>query len=443
MDLRTRSRKSKNNKMSKFSKRRLNMFDRLPECLLIGILSLLPIKSLFHLKRVNKLCYNIIKSPYFISKHLKRNNDRHNNCIIAQFVVTQAGELEPSMVWLDDEIDEDNTINSYTTLQNNPPYNYNICGPCDGLYYSIITRILVLDSIPSLWTTRDSTEEYRIPPRSLANYPLSVLIYSLRNDSWRYVRDLSKCYYLRENSSYTFVDTSYYWLGSNDNHHPFKYDVIIVVNLATEAIEEIGLPETRLKNSLTSQSYSECLMDYHSTIALVALYKDDDNFDIWTLKERSWSKQLSVKLDCCVQDLLGYDDSKELRVIPVIRYDYCSIVSTYMESLVPLNDQEFLVEWERHRLNDAVLLGPNFAVQLWPSQQQRLAQNPEHHRTLGRIQNIPRFQATQDPGQPGSFRSPTNGFISIITGSQSCCENEGNDSTEEDVEAYYAGGMQR
>ncbi|KAK9675806.1 hypothetical protein RND81_11G032300 [Saponaria officinalis] len=405
------------------------MFDRLPECLVIEILLLLPIKSLFQLKRVNKLCYNIIKSPYFIWKHLKRNNGRHNNCIIAQFV-TLAGDLEPSMVWLDDEIDEENTIN----LQNTTPYNYRICGPCDGLYY--VCYLSMGDHRPwrraekrSLWNPalnqfktlppvtimkpcmpsnieyyhedfgfgldpvtmdykvvvikgyKDSTNDDFVYPQNFLNYPLSVLIYSLRNESWRYVGDLSKSYNLRKNSSYTFVDTSYYWLGSNDIY-PFKSDVIIVVNLATEAIEEIGLPETRLKNSLTFESYSELLMVYHYTIALAALYKDEDNFDIWTLKERSWSKQLSVKLDCCVKELLGYHlligyhhihknmvllggrsdklvlyylDSKELRVIPVIRNDYCCIVSTYMESLVPFNVQQFWVEWERHRLNDAVI----------------------------------------------------------------------------------------
>ncbi|KAK9675819.1 hypothetical protein RND81_11G033600 [Saponaria officinalis] len=399
------------------------MLERLPECLLIEILSLLPIKSLFQLKSVNKLCYNIIKSPYFVSKHLKRNNGRHNNCIIAHFVITQAAELQPSMVWLDDEVDEDNTINNHMTLQYTPPYNYNICGPCDGLYYGsclwmgddwqwssagkrclwnptlnqfktlppvIIMKPCMppsnieyyhenfgfgLDPVTMDYKVvlikgyRDSTDDDCI---SFANYPLSVLIYSLRNDSWKYVRDLSKSYQLRVNSSYTFVNTSYYWLGSNDYDFPFKYDVIIVVNLATEAIEEIGLPETRLKDSLTRQSYTECLMVYHSTIVLVALYQDDDNFDIWTLKERSWSKQLSVKLDCYAKDLLGYHyipenmvlfggrhnqlvlydlDLKESWVIPVIRNDYCSTVCTYMESLVPLNDQEFWVEWDKHRLN--------------------------------------------------------------------------------------------
>ncbi|KAK9675805.1 hypothetical protein RND81_11G032200 [Saponaria officinalis] len=416
------------------------MFERLPECLIIEILSWLPIKSLFQLKSVNKLCYNIIKSPYFISKHLKRNNDRHNNCIIAQFVVTQAGELEPSMVWLDDEIDEDNTINSYTTLQNNPPYNYNICGPCDGLYYvcclwmgddwpwsragkrclwnpalnqfkTLPPVIIMKPCMPSnieyhyyheycgvgfdpitadykvvlIKGYKDSTDDNDdFPPESFMNYPLSVLIYSLRNDSWRYVRDLSKTYYLQENYSYTLVNTSYYWLGSNDEY-PFKYDVIIIFNLATEAIEEIELPETRLKDSLTFQSYSECLMVYGRTIALVALYKDEGNFDIWTLEERSWSKQLSVQLDGLVRNLLGYRcflgyhpirenmvlfrgwrnklvlyylDSKESSVLPVIDNDYCRFVATYMESLVPLNDDpEFWLQWENHRMKGTAKLG--------------------------------------------------------------------------------------
>ncbi|KAK9675818.1 hypothetical protein RND81_11G033500 [Saponaria officinalis] len=349
---------------------------RLPECLLIEILSLLPIKSLLRLKSVNKLCYDIIKSPYFISKHLKHNNGRHNNCIIAQFEVTRAGELQPSMVWLDDEIDEDSTIHNYTTLQKAPSaYDYCICGPCDGLYYiwcgwasedrpwcrvgkrclwnPALQQVKTLPSIIIMKSCMPLNIEYSYDEYCgfgfdpvTADYKV-VLIKGVdllvRNDSWRYAGDLSKSHYrLSENSSYTFVHTSYYWLGSNDEYYPLTYDIIIVVNLATEAIEEIGLPEMRIKDSIDIQWYTECLMVYHSTIALVTLYKDSGNFDIWTLKERSWSKQLSVRL--LVRNKLGhrcllgyhrihknmllfrgwrnklviyYLDSKEWRVIPV------------------------------------------------------------------------------------------------------------------------------
>ncbi|KAK9676019.1 hypothetical protein RND81_11G048500 [Saponaria officinalis] len=390
------------------------MLERLSECLVVEILSLLPIKSVLQLKSVNKFCYNIIKSPYFISKHLKHNNGRHNNCIIAQFVVTPGGDLETRMAWLNDEIDEDNTIDNYMTL-----HNYCMCGPCDGLYYACCPRFRVgkrflwnralkqVKTLPPIIRKtcmpsnieyfnencgfgfdpvtvdykvvvikgyRDSTDEL-LCPRSFWNYPQSVILYSLRNDSWNYLGDLSKSYYLCRNSSYTFLNTSFYWLGSDD-FYPFRYNIVIVVNLATEAIEEIRIPKTRIKGSITQQTYAECLMVYHSTIALITLYKDDGCFDIWTLNERSWSKQLSVKLDSCVRNLLGYYclhenmvlfggmngelvlyylDLNESRALPVNSHGYCRIVSTHMESLVPLNDQQFWLQWEKHRVNIAII----------------------------------------------------------------------------------------
>ncbi|KAK9675814.1 hypothetical protein RND81_11G033100 [Saponaria officinalis] len=77
---------------------------------------------------------------------------------------------------------------------------------------------------------RDLTDESI--SKSFANYSLSVLIYSLSNDSWKYFADLSKRYYSRRNSSYTLVNTSFYWLGSESSDHvlTFTYDVIVVVD---------------------------------------------------------------------------------------------------------------------------------------------------------------------------------------------------------------------
>ncbi|KAL9246493.1 hypothetical protein vseg_020020 [Gypsophila vaccaria] len=317
------------------------------------------------------------------------------------------------MVWLDDESDEDNTILDSTTLRQHTSI-YDVCGPYDGLYYGWspsmgddwlpttgkrciwnpalkqIKRLPPLimkrpDVVPSNITYygencgfgfdpigvdykvvvivgyRDTTDKY-YHRESYERYPLSALVYSLRSNSWRYIGDLSRHYYIGESSSYTFVDTSYYWLASTEDNS-FMYNVIIIVNLATEAIEEIGLPEMRIKGPMTYESYSECLMKYNNSIALTVIYKDEHNFDIWMLKGRSWSKDLSIKLDYKIENLLGYYcshknmilfgglgklilyyiDSNESCVIPNINHDgsYCKIVSAYMESLVSLNDQEF------------------------------------------------------------------------------------------------------
>ncbi|XP_074276280.1 F-box protein CPR1-like [Silene latifolia] len=355
--------------------------------------------------------------------HVKHDYVRRTNCFIAQFIVTQAGEREPELLWFGD-CDKSNTIHDYYTLQDSIASYNHICGPCYGIYYSWsdstrygyernscygIPRCLwnpalnEIKELPPMITKPNLssnltyhrefcgfgfdpvTVDYKVvaikgykilsnEPYTKTNYldyPLSIMIYSLRTDSWRYLQDLSKSYYVRQNSCYNFVNRSFYWLGSYIEF-TYKSDVIIAIDLATEECQEIGLPEARIKGSMTyDEEYSERLMVYNDSIALVALY-DNYKFDIWTLTGRIWSKELTVKLDCWVKKPLGHyyvdnnlllfdvgpnyglilcdldtEDSWQIKVMTITGSGFCETVSAYMESLVPLNDRDFWKERDK------------------------------------------------------------------------------------------------
>ncbi|XP_074278744.1 F-box/kelch-repeat protein At3g06240-like [Silene latifolia] len=331
--------------------------------------------------------------------HLKRNYVRHINCFIAQFQVTLAGEVDPELLWYgeSDEINTNHLSLSYDLT------NSDFCGPCFGIYFLSDTfggencyrrlwnpALHEMKNLPPMITKPNIssnmkhyhkksygfgfdpvTEDYKVVAimgytntyeYSLMDYPLSIMIYSLRADSWKYSGDISKPYYIpRVNSCHAFVNRNFYWLGSYEKRAD-KHDVVIAIDLATEECQEIGLPDICIKGEISYKTYSECLMVYNGSIALVSLYKEECEFDIWTLKGTTWSKELTVELECWVSKPLGHVDNNFVLFDGsrcLILYDpnteetwelegvyndgSCNIVSAYMESLVPLNDRDFWI----------------------------------------------------------------------------------------------------
>ncbi|XP_074308498.1 putative F-box protein At3g52320 isoform X2 [Silene latifolia] len=105
--------------------------NRLPENVLIEILTWLPVKEVLQYKSVCKSWYSILSSPQFISKHLKNNRHRYiDNCLLALFPVTSAESNLCELL-----IDETPRVLEDKVLYGIPEYGAYICGPCDGLYY--------------------------------------------------------------------------------------------------------------------------------------------------------------------------------------------------------------------------------------------------------------------------------------------------------------------
>lgn len=104
------------------------------------ILSWLPVRSLLQFKVVSHLWYDMIKSPHFISMHLKkysrlRNNDEFRGCLIAQCTVTQAEELEVYELLIEGDASQLGFSLLGCEDIETPIYSTYLCGPCDGIYY--------------------------------------------------------------------------------------------------------------------------------------------------------------------------------------------------------------------------------------------------------------------------------------------------------------------
>ncbi|CAO2813530.1 unnamed protein product [Amaranthus hypochondriacus] len=356
--------------------------DHLPENLIIEILSYLPVKDLMQYKTINKSWCAIISSPDFVSKHLKnyyKNNDDWHGCLLVQHYVTHA-ELQVFELF----IDECTGVSlADEVLYNMPLYCSYISGPCDGLYYiyqyggralwnpaldeiRYLPKLICKPDLPPTFTYSNyevygfgsdpATGDYKVvvikgywptDDDSDAKHPLSVLVYSLRTNLWKYCGDLAKAYDLESNKCYIFVSGCCYWLGSYEN----TSDVIVCFDMATDAFKEIHVPDY-------TQPCTKCLALYDDSLAFLSLH-DDKNLDIWTLNEGSWTKILSVgpfpdvrgpighwkdnRLILQCEDgklvMLDQNDNQGLKDIGFQHDRWCEGVYAYMESLVSIKDK--------------------------------------------------------------------------------------------------------
>ncbi|KAJ8446235.1 hypothetical protein Cgig2_016006 [Carnegiea gigantea] len=118
-------------------------------------------------------------------------------------------------------------------------------------------------------------------------HPPSVLVYSLRTDSWKYWGDLQHEYIVKNDGSYIFVTGCLYWLGLRTLPGDDKREMMISFSIALDSLQEIPVP-------MPSYDERACtsLGIHHDSVALYAVHPCHDNenenkkcFDIWTLTE--------------------------------------------------------------------------------------------------------------------------------------------------------------
>ncbi|KAK9707279.1 hypothetical protein RND81_07G186100 [Saponaria officinalis] len=293
----------------------IDVGNHITENLIVEILSWLPVRTLLQFKTVCKQWYSIIKSPHFISKHLRNyydNNDNQRDCLIIQYSNLCLYEL-----LFDDTSKE---ILAFQRIYI-PKYDRSImCGPCDGIYFmwdvfdygggrgrslwnptlnefKILPRINLNPNLPSYMTTSYETYGFRydsdtndykviiiqgyenknIRDFEMIDYPMSIYVYSLRNNSWRYVGDLKNSYYFEEDNSYNFANGCYYWLGSHQLD-ACDYRVVVSFDVGADVYEEIRLPKFEHMPDYGSQ-----LVVYHDSIGFACIRKRRTIFDVWTL----------------------------------------------------------------------------------------------------------------------------------------------------------------
>nr|XP_034929527.1 F-box protein At3g08750-like [Populus alba] len=299
--------------------------DPLPEDLITEILSWLPVKALLQFKCVCKSWYAIIISQAFISKHLNNYYDNYDDSdtFFAQYFVTKLGEL----ALYEFLVDETSTILSYEELRDRPIYNSFICGTCNGIFYldrysyrdhralwnpatnelKTLPPLIRKPNLPSLsfyagvkevfgFGFDRVTKDYKVvvikswsKTNSKIRYPLSVFVYSLSTDSWRYWGDLPQNYKLLcNNKCYICLNGVFYWLGSDYSGGKTYDEAIISFDMATDLIQDMQLPD------YDKPARETVLSVYHDSLALLTVHDIKDFLEIWTLKEGCWTKQFTV-----------------------------------------------------------------------------------------------------------------------------------------------------
>lgn len=362
----------------------IEKMDDLPENLIIEILSRLPVKDLLQLKSVCKSWCAIISSPVFISKHLKNyynNDDSWRGCLLVQYYVSHA-EIQLYVLL----VDETPRVLAHEVLYSMPLYCSYVYGPCDGLYYLYqydfsdralwnpainefkrLPKIICKPDLPSNFTYAASevygfgvdpvSGDYKVvvikgywttnDDESDVKHPLSVIVYSLRTNSWRYCGDLAKDYELESNKCYIYVNGCCYWLGSLDDGS----ELIISFDMATDVFKEMNVPDY-------AQTSSKCLAVYDDALAFLSLHDNHKIFDIWTWGEGCWTKKFSLGplsdvrrpvghwkdnrllLECVDGKLVLFDpDTQEIKDLAFQKERWCEGIYAYMESLVSIKDK--------------------------------------------------------------------------------------------------------
>ncbi|KAL6532183.1 hypothetical protein OROGR_014153 [Orobanche gracilis] len=362
----------------------------LPEHLIVEILSWLPVKDLLQFKSVCKSWYAIISSPGFVSKHLKnyyKNNDTWRDCILVQYYLSHA-ELQLYELL----VDETPRVLADDVLHGMPMYSSYVCGPCDGIYYVYqydfsrralwnpainefkpLPKIISKPDLPSNLTYAKNevygfgldpvTSDYKVvvikghlctsDEESGGKLPASVLVYSLRTDSWRYRGDLTRAYDLENNKCYVYVDRCCYWFGS----YEYSDEVIVCFDMGTDAFKEMDVPDY-------AQPSSKSLGIFDDSLAFLCLNEMDNFFDIWTWNEGCWTKKLTVGpladvrnpvghwndnrllLECQDGKLVLLDPDTQVHDLAFQNDRWCEGAFAYMESLVSIKDKTELGQRE-------------------------------------------------------------------------------------------------
>ncbi|KNA20051.1 hypothetical protein SOVF_055940 [Spinacia oleracea] len=362
----------------------IEKIDHLPENLIIEILSRLSVKDLLQFKSVCKSWYAIISSPNFVSKHLNNyynNNNDWRGCLLVQYYVTHA-ELQLFELLVDDETPR---VLADEVLYSMPMYSSYICGPCDGLYYvyqydssgralwnpainefKTLPKIICKPNLPSEFSYAPSevygfgvdpvTGDYKVVvlkgywndnDDSDLKHPVSVLVYSLRTNSWRHCGDLAKAYDLESNKCYIYVNGCCYWFGSLD----YSSEVIISFDMGNDVFKEIDVPDY-------AQPSSKCLAVYDDSLAFLTLDDTEKKFDVWIWSEGCWTKKFTVGpfpdvrspvghwkcnrllLECEDGKLVLFDpDTEEMKDLAFQKDKWCEGVFAYMESLVSIKNK--------------------------------------------------------------------------------------------------------
>ncbi|KAK2984432.1 hypothetical protein RJ640_014838 [Escallonia rubra] len=293
----------------------------LPEDIVADILSRLPPKPLGRFRSVSKPWLTLLTDPHFIQKHLNIQKN-HQTAVLLLCYSNHLHSIELHK----QPPDNHHVYGSASNLRFDPPESWSqLWGSFDGL-------TLVSNEEGTVFLINPSTRECRrLPVSPFALDPLAchimygfgydlcsddykvvtlsyydtdnehepdcadmfVNVYTLKNNSWKRVRNSPYDHAVPLLSMGVFVNGCVHWLGSRVSDYS---TAIAAFDLADEEFREVAPPtDADISNihvlSLAVIGGCLCLVDSRSNVQL----------DIWVMKEygvtESWSKLLIVGLN--------------------------------------------------------------------------------------------------------------------------------------------------
>ncbi|XP_059641858.1 putative F-box protein At3g16210 [Cornus florida] len=298
-----------------------DIYQLLPQDVIIEILSRLPVKSLLRARVVCKNWYTIIKNPSFVTKHFNHTNNS------GRLFVNRFDKTSQKFVF---------SLFPDQTLAGSPPVYQDVAadvlhylwvGACNGILclcnrnnwkhfalWNPATRefkslpVFPRSFPPNVASSQETfgfgfdpiTNDYKVvwiwntldDVMEMRYGPYQVAVYTLSTDSWRYLDVALPYSSIATPRSNTCINGVYHWFAIHDDGHP----VILSFDMGIELFHEIrDIPSSK----------PPVLVSYNNSLAL--MYYDRGPVNIWVMKEeRGWSKRFSVELPSAVRLPFGF-----------------------------------------------------------------------------------------------------------------------------------------
>ncbi|KAL2482419.1 F-box protein CPR30 [Forsythia ovata] len=304
-----------------------NLGYKIPEDVVIEILSRLPVKTLLRFKCACTTWFSIIGSHCFIQKHLNMALEDSNKARL--FIVHRSNKYEKFFTSFvnDDEL----------TLQTNLSFDTKrlgriscVMGPCHGLfciYYERHNKLLLWN--PATRETKDipkssiplpsnentaqyvgfgfdsNTRDYKVVKILIQFHrdrysDYHVEVYTLSTNSWRKIEATISNFDLCSYMFPTYWNGTYYWWGQTEEDYE---DIIVCFDMCIEQFYKILLPTEVLPVVHGRKIYANhCFTEYNGSLGVIFCFMGVTTSlcELWTMNGHgakvSWTKQYYIGL---------------------------------------------------------------------------------------------------------------------------------------------------
>ncbi|PIN07784.1 hypothetical protein CDL12_14525 [Handroanthus impetiginosus] len=302
---------------------------KLPNDVVIEILTRLPVKSLLRFKCVCKSWLSLISSQEFAKSHL-RNSKKSSNFTHHRIMLNYRGNLKQCSVqslFYEPISDAFDTDYYHYSVRDSRNFVW-VVGSCDGLICLAINKKDLILWNPSTRISKKlpdfavkinfgsyfayglgfdkSSNDYKVVGFFNNNRDLSeviVKIYSLKNDEWKRIKNF-KGRWLMDDPA-TFANGKLHWISNSDLELKSGWD-IVSLDLETEEYGILEMP-AYVKSGFYSRLGA-------SEGSLYVLCSHLSNAEVWIMDDcnQSWNKVVTIPY---IDDFLKYTYKRALYVL--------------------------------------------------------------------------------------------------------------------------------